>query len=248
MCPVWQAEAMSATALRRLAPALVLLLAGTLGAGCSSDEEQPAAEDEPTPQEVLAQAKTTIEETSGVQLALTTPGLPDGVTGISSATGVVTNAPAFDGELEVVLAGTTFSVPVIAVDSTVYAKLPLTVGYQDIDPGEYGAPDPAGLVSGETGFASLLTATTEIAEGETVRGGENNTEVLTTYTGAVPGASMEKVIPSTTGDSFDATYQITEDGELREATFVGIFYPDSESMTYTVAFDDYGTEQDITAP
>lgn len=239
---------MFAIAPRCLAPAAAFLLAGTLLAGCSSDATEPAAKDEPTPQEVLAQAKALIEETSGVQLALTTPGLPDGVTGISSATGVVTNAPAFDGELEVVLAGTTLSVPVIAVDDLVYAKLPLTVGYQDIDPGEYGAPDPAGLVGGDTGFASLLTATTDVAEGETVRGGENNTEVLTTYTGTVPGASMEKVIPSTTGDSFDATYQITDDGELREATFVGIFYPDSESMTYTVALDGYGTEQDITAP
>ena len=34
--------------------------------------------------------------------------------------------------------------PVVAVDGKVYAQLPLTTGYQDIDPAEYGAPDPAG--------------------------------------------------------------------------------------------------------
>ena len=43
-------------------------------------------------------------------------------------------------------------------------------------------------------------------------------------------------------------FAITDDGELREATFVGVFYPDSEEMTYTVSFEDYGTEREITAP
>ena len=45
-----------------------------------------------------------------------------------------------------------------------------------------------------------------------------------------------------------STYTITDDDELREATLTGVFYPDSDEMTYTVTFDDYGTEKDITAP
>ena len=44
------------------------------------------------------------------------------------------------------------------------------------------------------------------------------------------------------GQTFDA---IVADGE---ATFTGAFYPDSEDMTYTVTFEDYGTEKEITAP
>ena len=56
------------------------------------------------------------------------------------------------------------------------------------------------------------------------------------------------MIPSAAGDSFEATYEITDDDELREATFVGVFYPDSDEMTYTVTFDDYGTEQEIIKP
>ena len=44
------------------------------------------------------------------------------------------------------------------------------------------------------------------------------------------------------------SYTITDDGELREVELTGVFYEDSESMTYTVTFDDYGTEKDITAP
>ena len=132
--------------------------------------------------------------------------------------------------------------------TTVFAQLPLTTGYQDIDPGEYNAPDPAGLVTGETGFPTLLPATTDVEEGESVRGGANNEEVLTSYTGTVPGAPMKKVIPSAAGETFTASYQITDDGELREATFVGAFYPDADEMTYTVTFEDYGTEKEITAP
>ena len=50
------------------------------------------------------------------------------------------------------------------------------------------------------------------------------------------------MIPSASGD-FDATYTINEDGELREAVLTGVFYPDTASMTYTLAFEDYGTEQ-----
>ncbi|MGI8645939.1 MAG: LppX_LprAFG lipoprotein [Nocardioides sp.] len=230
----------------RLVLGPVALLLAVLLAGCSGDDG-PAA-DEQTPAEVLAAARATLDETSGLSIDLTTPGLPDGVQGISGAKGVITSAPAFEGEIVVVLSGTTFSVPVVAVGGTVFAQLPLTTRYQDIDPGEYNAPDPAGLVTGKTGFPRLLPATTDVEEGESVRGGANNEEVLTSYTGTVPGAAMKKVIPSSAGDSFTASYQITEDGELREATFVGAFYPNAEDMTYTVTFEDYGTEKKITAP
>ena len=81
-----------------------------------------------------------------------------------------------------------------------------------------------------------------------MRGGEDNAEILTTYTGTVPGDAMESVIPSSAGDSFDVEWQITDDGELRKATLTGVFYPQTEPMTYTVEFADYGTEKDIPAP
>ena len=56
------------------------------------------------------------------------------------------------------------------------------------------------------------------------------------------------MIPSSSGDDFDATYTISSDGELRQAKLTGAFYPDSDHMTYTLDFDDYGTEKDISAP
>ncbi|GGO69344.1 LppX_LprAFG lipoprotein [Nocardioides deserti] len=231
-----------------LAPALGLVLTAALVAGCSGgDDDSTPVGEEQTPAEVMELAKTTFDETSGLSITLTTDDLPEGVTGIVDASGVGTHAPAFEGSITVVLLGQQVEVPVVAVDDKVYAQVPFTDGWQDIDPTEYGAPDPAGLMSPDAGFSALLPATTDLEEGESVRGGANNDEVLTEYTGTVPDTAVKNVIPSASGD-FDATYTITAEGELRSAVLTGIFYADSPEMTYTIGFDDYGTEQDITAP
>jgi lipoprotein LprG len=243
---MWQADAMSdpTTAPRRAFIGLLIACALSLNACGGADSKDAGA----TPKEVLAQAKTQLDETTGLHLSLTTKDLPDGVQGITEATGVATSAPAFDGTISIIFAGQSVQVPVIAVDGKVFAQIPLTVGWSDVDPADYGAPDPAGLVSPETGFSSLLAATTSPTKGSSVRGGADNNEILTEYTGTVPGAAMKQVIPSATGDSFDAAYSITDEGELREARFTGEFYADSGPMTYTVHFDDYGTASEIVAP
>ncbi len=224
----------------------LLLAATALALSACSDDGGGVAEGR-TPEEVLELAKKTLDETSGVRLALTTDDLPDGVTGVKSATGVGTHAPAFEGTIGVVLGGATVHVPIVAVDDTVHAQIPFTPGWSDVDPAEYGAPDPAQLLSTEAGFSSLLPATEGAEEGESVRGGEGNKEVLTEYTGSVPGDVVSNVSPTAEGD-FDATYTITAEGELREAVLTGTFYPDADSMTYTLELDDYGSEPEISAP
>jgi len=225
---------------------LVLLTVPVLAlAGCSG-EETPGGEDA-TPEEVMALAKETLDETSGVRLDLRTDELPAGVTGVSAATGVGTHAPAFDGTLTVILAGQALDVPIIGVDDTVWAQIPFTPGWSDVDPAEYGAPDPLQLMSTDAGFSSLLTETTDLEQGESVRGGENNAEVLTEYTGTLPASVVGNVIPSASGD-FDATYTISAEGELRTVELTGVFYPETDPITYTIGFDDYGIEPDITAP
>lgn len=226
------------------ATALTLAAAALLLGGCSGDDGSSSGG---SPEEVMAQAKTTLDDTSGVAISLTTDDLPEGVTAIKTATGVGTHDPAFDGSFTVVLSGTEFNVPIVAVDGIVYAQIPLTPGWSDVDPEDYGAPDPAQLMSTDAGLSSLLTSTEDLEAGESVRGGENNDEVLTEYTGTVPGDAVSHVIPGASGD-FDATYTVTDDGELREAVLTGVFYPGTDPMTYTVGFEDYGTEQDITAP
>jgi lipoprotein LprG len=239
---VWKADAVRT---RRAALALVTL--PLLALVACSDDDPPAATEEATPAEVMALAKKTLDETSGVRLDLRTDEVPAGVSGVSAATGVGTHAPAFDGTLTVVLAGQAFDVPVIAVDGTVFAQVPLTPGWQDVDPADYAAPDPLQLMSTDAGLSSLLTQTTDLEEGESVRGGENNDEILTEYTGTLPSSVVTNVIPSASGD-FDATYTVTDGGELRTVALNGVFYPDTDPITYTIGFDDYGIEPDITAP
>lgn len=231
---------------RRTSLVLACALIGFgLAAGCSDD--QGSVSEERSPEEVMKLAKTTLDETSGVNVSLRTSDLPDGVTGVKEATGVGVHPPAFEGSLTVPLAGNDFKVPVIAVDNKVYAQIPLTPGWSDVDPAEYGAPDPATLMSPDTGFSSLLPATEGLKEGESVRGGEDNKEVLTEFTGTVPDDAVRHILPGATGD-FDATYTISADGELREAVLTGVFYPNTDSMTYTIGFENYGTEKKITAP
>lgn len=227
----------------RSLPLAALVLA--VGA-CSSDAGRPA--EEATPDEVMTEAKATLDETSGVSITLATEDLPEGVSAIRRAEGVGTHDPAFDGTLTVVLSGADLDVPVVAVDGKVYAQIPLTPGWSDVDPREYGAPDPAQLMSPDTGLSSLLPATTGLTPGDSVRGGEGNREVLTQYTGGtVPGDAVDGVIPSAEGD-FEAAYTVSDDGELRTARLTGVFYPDTEAMTYTIDFADYGSSPDITAP
>jgi len=222
---------------------LLMALAVTLTA-CSSEE--PMADEDV--EEVLRTASDRLAETSGLSLSLTTDDLPDGVTGVTSAVGVATDAPAFEGDLGIRLAGNVFKVPVVAVDGTVWAQVPLNPGWSDVDPAEYGAPDPSLLISQEQGLPILLQEVQDPEQGDRERGGVDNAELLTSYTGTIDGAVMEKVIPSSAGDTFDVAFLITDEGELRQAELTGVFYADSDEMTYTVDLTDYGTTREIVAP
>jgi lipoprotein LprG len=225
---------------------LAAVAAAFLLAGCSgSDGGHKKAEQ--TPEQALAAAKKTLDETSGVHFALDSQGVAEGTTALLSGQGVLTDAPAFDGKIVVQFAGLKPEVPVIAVDGKVYAQLPLTTGWQDIDPAAYGAPDPAALMSPDHGLSTMLPATTGLRKGKTVRGGEGNKEVLTSYSGTVPASAAKVIVPTVSGD-VDATYTLTSDDELRQAVLTGDFYGNGKTETYTVTVDHYGTQKDIKAP
>lgn len=234
---------MSRTARTALTAALLAL---TLATGaCSGNTEESSGK---SIDELLSDASDELTSTSGVDLDLSTKALPEGVSGIVRAAGVATSAPAFEGDITVSVNGINADVPVIAVDGKVHAVLPFTKDYAVIDPTEYGAPDPAGLLSADDGFPALLHETQDASPGKTVRGGAGNSEVLLSIEGTVPGEAMKSIIPSTAGDSFDVVWQMTSDGELRSANFTGVFYADSDPMTYTVTFSGYGKDAEITAP
>jgi lipoprotein LprG len=216
---------------------VVPLVACSDGGGGGSDK---------TPEEVLAAAKQALDETSGVTLSLKTDKLPGGVDGILEATGVATRAPAFDGDLTMVVNGLDVAVPVVSVDGTVYAKLPFTRSFAEVNPADYGAPDPAQLMDPDTGLSTWLTAATGVKEGDRVREGE---VVLSSYTGSVPGVVVDASIPSADADArFPATFRIDQDGRLRSVDISGPFYGAKGMVDYTVGVDDYGTDKDITKP
>jgi lipoprotein LprG len=220
------------------------------GLGACSDDKKPG-EDDPTPEEVLASAKDTLDETSGVAITLSTDELPSGVTGVKSAEGVGVHPSAFEGSFDLSVSGLPATAEVIAVDGKTYAKNSLLLpDWTDItdDLDKFGAPDPANFMEAETGFSVLLADTSDVEQGDSVRGGEDNKEIFTEYEGMVPSDAVEALIPTAEGD-FDVTYTISEDGELREAVIAGAFYgEDEDDVTYTLTLDDYGTEKEITAP
>ena len=70
-------------------------------------------------------------------------------------------------------------------------------------------------------------------------------EVLTTYTGTVPGDGGRRGASRapTRQATFDATFTLTDDDRLDKAVLTGPFYPDADDVTYTITFDDYGTDE-----
>ena len=180
---------------------------------------------------------------------MSTDDLPNGVTGITSAEGTGVHPSAFEGTFKLSVSGLPADAEVIAVDGTTYAKNSLLLpDWTEIDPSDYGAPDPAKLMDPDGGFSGLLAAAEDVEAGDSVRGGEDNKEIFTEYTGTIASDAVEALIPTAEGD-FDFTYTISDDDELREAVLKGAFYGEDEGeVTYTLNLDDYGTEKEITAP
>jgi lipoprotein LprG len=229
------------TLTRRALAACALAATLVLG-GCSGE----GGGDDASPEEVLAAAKTNLDETSGVRVTLSTEKLPPTVDGILSAVGIGTHDPAFEGDLKVASGGITADVPVVAAEGKVFAKLPFTTQFVEIDPAAYAAPDPARLMQPEGGLSSLLTTAEGVEEGKQVRSGE---DVLSSYTGTVPGDVVAAIIPSASPDEdFDARFTVDDEDRLREAVLTGPFYPQADDVTYTITFEEYDTSRDIALP
>ncbi len=223
------------------ATALAAVLALATVSGCSGPEKPKA-----TPEQTLTAAKKNLDDTSGVKIGLSTEKLPSSVNGLLSATGVGTHDPAFEGSIKVAASGITADADVVAVDGVVYAKLPFTSKFVPIDPGDYGAPDPADLMSADGGLSSLLTEAEDVKAGDEVRDGKT---VLSSFTATVPGEAVAAVIPSASEQAdFDATFTVADDDTLAKAVLTGPFYAKGGDITYTITFGGYGTKQDITKP
>src|SRR3954453_22920779 len=103
---------------RRSSPVLISLLAVVLlcTSACSGDQ----ADKGPTTAEVLADAKKQLDQTSGVDGGLTTAELRSGGEGVVNAVGPGTHAPAFEGNVTVLVNSLSVDVPLVAVGGTAF--------------------------------------------------------------------------------------------------------------------------------
>lgn len=232
----WQAVPVRRVLLACAVAALVL--SGCKGSG--SDTSAP----EQTPEDRLAAAKASFDAAEFIGFTLQTDNLPDGIQGLISAEGTGTHDPAFTGKVKVHTSLTDISAPLIAVDGLVYADLPFA-GWSDLDPADYGAPDPADLIDPDVGISSLFTATEDATEGGSTRDGD---VVLTTIDGTLPGEAVQGVFPSADSDDFDVAYTLTDGDDVDKVTVTGPFYGGADDVTYTIDLDLAADSVDIQAP
>lgn len=219
-----------------LAAALVLTSCGADDATETDGADVTAA---------LAAAKAAFDAAPSVHLVMSTDARPTSGNAVLGAEGDLTQQPAFQGEVSVLLFGGSVKVPVIAVDGKVYAKI-LTPTYGDIDPAEYGAPDPADFADPETGISALLT---RLEDAEQTGEKRDGNKVVTTYAGTLAGSWVASIIPSADQDArYRTVIGIDQEDRIATLAITGPFFEGSGDVTYDLSFDDYDKNVKISAP
>lgn len=225
----------------RLLALVGVLLALFLVSACGGDD----TETDKTPAQALAEAKAKFDAAESIRFSLATRDEPGSGNGVLSATGTLARPPAFEGEAEVLFQGVRVTIPIVAVDGKVYAELPLTSGFNEINPAEYGAPDPADFIDPETGISMLLTELDGLKEEEQKRDGDR---ILSRYSGTLTGDRLEPIIPSAAEGEYDTVVGVDEDGRLRNIEATGPFFGQGTEVTYRISLTDYGKAVTITKP
>jgi lipoprotein LprG len=230
---------------RRVAHALVACGALVLStAACGGGGGTKATGDDAA--KVLAEAKTQFDKATSVHFTMATSSTPPSGDAVLGADGTLTHQPAFKGSVKVLFSGFNTSIPVIAVDGKVYAKLPLTPSYSTIDPTEYGAPDPAAFADPAMGISGLLL---KLEDAEKTGQKRDGKIVVTTYTGTLDGSLVAPIIPSADESStYTTVVGIDEDGKIATLKVTGDFFSGSGDVTYDLTFDSYGKNVTIKKP
>lgn len=228
---------------------LVLLLVAVLAAGalagCGPDKSNPKVQRDLL-KERLTEARSKLDKAETINLSLAAKNMPDGTSGLLSATGSGNHNPAFKGNVKVITGGATVTAEVVAVGSEVMAKPSFAPIFLKVDPASLKAPNPAALFETSVGFSQVLVETKGLKEGAKSRDGK---DVLTTITGRIPGSVVRAILPSAeTTASFPVTYRLTEDNELRDASISGPFYPGVADVTYDLAVTTSSEPVSITLP
>ncbi|MGY1782673.1 LppX_LprAFG lipoprotein [Geodermatophilus sp. SYSU D01036] len=226
---------------RAAATAAGLVVTVSALAGCGGSEPEESASD------VLARAKTTLDETESLHFVLTSEGAPTTGTALVGGEGDVLRPASFEGTLQVLAVGSALDLAVVSVDGTVYAQLPFTSGYSVVDPAQFGFGDPGALLDPDTGISQLLAQAdgAELGEERRVDG-----EVVREVTAEIPGDLVEQVLTSEDpSQPVEARFSVApESGELRRAELTGPFYAADQDATFTLELSDPGDDVEITAP
>ncbi len=229
--------------MRRLTSVLaVTCVVALLATGCTAD-----GDDGVSARERLTAAQSTLANTDAVTLELTSSDTPSNTDGVQSAKGtaVMQGTPIkFAGELQGRIGGLTATVGILVIGDDAYMKL-FTPDYEPVDLAGISAPNPTNFFAPDTGIASLMAATTDVARGDQVREG---TEVLTEITGSLSGDRVLALLHLGAADrTFAVNYALTDDNELRRVTLRGEFWTGTESE-YSMLLTDYGKVIVIEAP
>jgi hypothetical protein len=228
--------------LRRAATPLLALavLAGPALVGCSGGSDE-------SPAELLARAKTTLDDAASLHFVLDSEGAPATGTQLVGGEGDVLRPSSFSGTLQVEAAGATVGLDVVSVEGTVYAQLPFRATFSVIDPAQFGFGDPGALLDPDTGISQLLAKAEDATLGEERR---VDGDVVQEVSASLPGDLVEQLLTSEDPSrAVRATFSIaTDSGELRRAALTGPFFDAEDDGTYTIEFSDFGADVEITAP
>lgn len=223
-----------------------LIMAVLLGflAGCGGDESEASA----SPDELatlLADTRADLEDAESLDVGISTARLPDGVSGLLSASGVANRTPAFKGSGTISYRGASIDSEVVAIGDKVYAN-PFG-GWMELDVERYNFPNPATLFGAEgDGILSILTSTEGLEEGERERSGD---VILRQISGTVPGEIIATFIPTANAKvDYDVRYEFTDKDELEDVSISGPFYGGSRFVTYTVRLQALDSPATIEPP
>lgn len=233
----------SPLSLRRLIALVSLLCTAVLLAGCGGSD---SGAKQKTPAQVMQEAKKHFDEARSVHIELATAATPSSGNGVLGASGTVTHAPAFEGDVKVVLSGLTATVPITAVDDKVYAKLPMQTKFSVIDPADYGAPDPSDFADPDRGLSALIGRLQNLEKGKRTRSGE---QILTTYTGTLQGRAVKGIIPSADASgTYRTSIGVDGKGYARTVKVTGTFFSGNDDVTYDVTFSRYDADVNVAPP
>jgi hypothetical protein len=221
-----------------LAALLVPALTGCTGGGGGDAESAP---------DLLSHAKHALDETESLHFALSSEGAPDSGTVLLGGEGDIARPASFEGTLQVRALGSALDLEVVSIDGTVWAQLPFSSSFSEIDPAQFGFGDPGALLDPETGISQLLAEadSAELGDESRVDG-----EVVREVTAELPGDLVEQLLTSADpARAVQARFSVaTESGELRRAELTGPFFTADDDATYTLELSDFGADVEITAP